>query len=329
MNEIRKSCQWVVNNAENVSIDEQVLKSFAEKVIKKEMGNSSSIIEWDTSGWHFCEDVDIFVLDALNFCFWPCEGFEYEDLAIALKIALSNDKSIFSGEKLASLTEEIFLSWFSPSKLPPNVYERLMRLHELGNALVANFDGLAINMVKAANNSGVKLAELILMYLPGFRDTAVYRGRLIHFYKRAQILVADIWGAFKRLQDSNHPWSFNDMAQLTTFADYRVPQILRQEGILRYSQQLAEQIDALKEIPFGSVQEQEIRACTIVAVEQLYSELGRLSAAEELNAGSLCIERDWRKRFVLELDWLLWQWGEQRCKDSDMPPHHRTNTIYY
>ena len=40
MNEIRKSCQWVVNNAEYVSIDEQVLKSFAEKVIKKEMGMS-------------------------------------------------------------------------------------------------------------------------------------------------------------------------------------------------------------------------------------------------------------------------------------------------
>lgn len=195
--------------------------------------------------------------------------------------------------------------------------------------LQTDFDGLAINMVKAANNSGVKLAELILMYLPGFRDTAVYRGRLVHYYKRAQILVADIWGAFKRLQDSNHPWSFHDMAQLTTFADYRVPQILRQEGILRYSPQLAEQIDALKEIPFGSFQEQEIRACTIIAVEQLYSELARLSAAEELSAGSLCIERDWRKRFVLELDWLLWQWGEQRCKDSDMPPHHRTNTIYY
>lgn len=100
--------------------------------------------------------LDIFVLDALNFCFWPCEGtflsllydidsnmffplgFEYEDLAIALKIALSNDRSIFSGEKLASLTEESFLSWFSPSKLPPNVFERLLRLRELGNALVAS-----------------------------------------------------------------------------------------------------------------------------------------------------------------------------------------------
>ena len=38
MNEIRESCQWVVQNAEHVSIDEKVLKSFAEKVISKEKG---------------------------------------------------------------------------------------------------------------------------------------------------------------------------------------------------------------------------------------------------------------------------------------------------
>ena len=250
------------------------------------------------------------------------------------------------------MTEESFLSWFPQSKFPPNVYERLLRLRELGSALVASmhdetifsvyffhifkciiynadFDGMAINMVKAANNSGVKLTELILMHLPGFRDTAVYRGRLVHFYKRAQILVADIWGAFKRQQDASHPCSFSDMAQLTTFADYRVPQILRQVGILRYTSQLAEHIDARREILFGSLQEQEIRACTIIAVEKLYSELERLSAAEEISTGSVSIERDWRKRYVLELDWLLWQWGEQRCQDSDMPPHHRTNTIYY
>jgi hypothetical protein len=29
----------------------------------------------------------------------------------------------------------------------------------------------------------------------GFRDTSVYKGALVHFYKRAQILVGDIWAA--------------------------------------------------------------------------------------------------------------------------------------
>ena len=30
----------------------------------------------------------------------------------------------------------------------------------------------------------------------GFRDTAIYNGYLVHFYKRAQILVGDLWAAY-------------------------------------------------------------------------------------------------------------------------------------
>lgn len=137
--------------------------------------------------------------------------------------------------------------------------------------------------------------------------------------------MADLWGAFKRPQDPQHPCYFRDIDQLTMFADYRVPQILRQVGILRYSESLQKDIDSLREIPFGSPQEVEIRACSIVAVEELYEELVRLSGDESEGEQS----GDWGRKYVLELDWLLWQWAEQRCKDVDMPPFHRTNTIYY
>jgi hypothetical protein len=89
-------------------------------------------------------------------------------------------------------------------------------------------------MVMQANGSAVRLVELIIRYFPGFRDTAVYRGRLVHFYKRAQILVGDLWAAYGRPLLTGDPadlqktiYGFNDMDQLTMFADYRVPQILR------------------------------------------------------------------------------------------------------
>lgn len=154
------------------------------------------------------------------------------------------------------------------------------------------------------------------IFIIGFRDTSIYNGRLIHFYKRAQILVADLWGAYKQPKDPYHPCCFHDIQELTMFADYRIPQILRQIGILEYSPELTLAIDSLEEIPFGSKQEVEIRACTVVAVEMLHHEL-------------LCTSSEWVGRPVLELDWLLWQWGEERCRDADMPPHHRTQTIYY
>lgn len=58
------------------------------------------------------------------------------------------------------------------------------------------------------------------------------------FYKRAQILVADIWGAF----GGQGPGALRGMDRLTMFADYRVPQQLRAMGILLYTPALAEKV---------------------------------------------------------------------------------------
>ena len=95
------------------------------------------------------------------------------------------------------------------------------------------------------------------------------------------------------------------------FADYRVPQILRAYGALVYSCDLAHTIDTHTEIPFGAVEETEIRACTVTAVELL-------RAALELKGRSL---------MSIELDWLLWQKGEAAL--ATLSPPHKTLTIYY
>lgn len=55
-------------------------------------------------------------------------------------------------------------------------------------------------------------------------------------YKRAQIFVGDVYGAFGG-QGLGH---FTDIDQLTMFADYRVPVVLRELGVLQYSTELAQ-----------------------------------------------------------------------------------------
>jgi hypothetical protein len=160
-------------------------------------------------------------------------------------------------------------------------------------------------------HSAFRTLNAILLLVAGFRDTSVYKGSLVHFYKRAQILVGDIWAAYGRSTDPTHPYSFHDMDKLTMFADYRVPQILRHMGVLQYSADLARRIDAKEVIPFGSEEETELRAMTIVAVEKLRE----------------CLQGRGRNLLSIEIDWLLWQWGEA-AKD-DIPPHHRTLTIFY
>ena len=51
----------------------------------------------------------------------------------------------------------------------------------------ADFDGSAFNIVKASNGSAVQLVKIIIKHFSRFRDTAIYKGRLVHFYKRAQV----------------------------------------------------------------------------------------------------------------------------------------------
>lgn len=324
---IKDSCHFVNATASHVHIDDEAVQRVASEWSASNISTLKQSITWDADNWHYCADVEslgpltcqyIFVMDSLNFCFWPTEGFEYEHLALGLKAVLEQDATAFNADKLVSLTVDTLRGWFPGWDLP-NADERVLRLRELGQALLDDFDGLAENLVAKAQRSAPKLVQLIIQYLPGFRDTSIYRGRLIHFYKRAQILVGDIWAAYgirekniKGDDKSQSIYQFHDMQALTMFADYRVPQILRNLGIFVYSDQLASDIDAKKEIPFGSDEEIEIRACTIVAVEMLQKALCQNGVTDVIE---------------IEIDWLLWQQGE-KIKD-EIAPHHRTLTIYY
>lgn len=64
-------------------------------------------------------------------------------------------------------------------------------------------------------------------------DIVHFKGKRVSFYKRAQILVADLWGIMEARGEGNISIDW-----LTMFADYRVPQALVYLGALRYSDAL-------------------------------------------------------------------------------------------
>ena len=95
MAQVRRSCGIVAEQMTHVEINEDSIA-----VVAEEMSRGASFrevidgVKWDASGWHYCTDTEtsgpltcqyIFVLDALNFCFWPSDGLEYDTLAISLK----------------------------------------------------------------------------------------------------------------------------------------------------------------------------------------------------------------------------------------------------
>lgn len=132
------------------------------------------------------------------------------------------------------------------------------------------------------------------------------------------------------------------------FADYRVPAVLRQVGVLRYSDRLAARVAAGELVEPGGREEAEIRGCTIHAVELLRAAVARrvrrrAVAGEEEEAPSVLLPDASRggparphasqappgapPPISVAVDWHLWEVGE--AARFEAPPHHRTLTVYY
>ena len=144
---VRSTCHEVMQHATHVSInDDAIARMIADETkFPVDVTDALSKIQWDSCGWHYNQDAHlagpltaqyILVLDALNFCFWPCPGLEYEHLAIGLKNVLEQDATAFNADKLILVTEETIRAWI-PGWDVPNIQERVQRIREVGQVLLA------------------------------------------------------------------------------------------------------------------------------------------------------------------------------------------------
>jgi hypothetical protein len=309
---VRASCAAVTATARRAWPDAIAIPQLAARIAVGMETGAYAAGSWDAS-IHFAGPPEatvqyLLVLDALNFCFWPTPAFEYVDLATRLRDCLAADPAAFDADRLVAATPSTLATWLGADVEPLDERARLVR--EVGAGLLDadnGYHGLAANVVRAAGGSTARLAALVAAAFPGFRDGAVYDGRQVFFYKRAQIFAADVWGAL----GGQGLGAFDDIDDLTTFADYRVPQLLRAEGAIRLSPDLAARIDAREELPAGGAEEVEIRAATVVAVDALRAALASLG----------------RPMSAVELDWRLWSRAEA-IRDR-LPAHHRVRTVAY
>ena len=90
--------------------------------------------------------------------------------------------------------------------------------------------------------------------------------------------------------------------------------------------------ELLRSVRVPCVEEVEIRACTVQAVERMKAALtARLAREPELagaGAGARAAGATGAAGLTsVAIDWFLWSEGEAMRDDS--PPHHRTLTVYY
>jgi hypothetical protein len=170
-----------------------------------------------------------FVVDAMNFCFWPRNPpgqFEYEHMTKNLAKILDSDPSYFLSENLAKTTSEWLKKEIFNSLDFALLEERARIVREVGLVISTEYSGSFVEYLKRAHFDAVFLVRQIAKDFTGFRDEAIYDCEQVFFYKRAQILVADLYGA---LDERNSPKDgqtvpeFTNLEQLTMFADYRVP----------------------------------------------------------------------------------------------------------
>ena len=90
--------------------------------------------------------------------------------------------------------------------------------------------------------------------------------------KKAQLAVSELW---VKARDSGMAIE----SDLTAFADYQIPNILRAMGVLNYAPDLAHHIDSLRPLDYDSHDERAIRAASLLAVEHIAQATGTPVAA--------------------------------------------------
>ncbi|CED83222.1 Cobyrinic acid a,c-diamide synthase [Phaffia rhodozyma] len=300
----------------------------------------------------------IFFVSSLNFSFWSdlpsgerwgkewyADGWKglggkkkrwegYWGLLAVVNSALENghpltDPSFYSSTNSADLIKSLFAPT-SPSKEEvPLLQDRLSILQKNGSILCSpsnNYNGSWAGFLedffsKDERRGALDLVKEVVRVFESFRDEGLWKGEKVCFWKRAQILVAETWAAFYPSDSSiPHPIFPNGLGELTMFPDYRVPQHLHTLKLLTYSPSLYETLSSHANLPHGSRLEMELRAGSIVAIEEVRKTLRRLRDGVDIES--------------VVLDFLIWDLAKEMeakaaKEGGNLVECHRTRSIYY
>jgi hypothetical protein len=191
LDEIRATCAAVAAQSTQVRIDEERLASYAvdDAIADDDPGRMRLDSVADTVAF-------VVALDAINFGsgWFPVlrkrPGMSgYHTIA-----SMFRELGAPTAEWLAHVTSGECCALFDQDRTSEAM--ELMTLfadawNQLGSLLLSRYDGEAVNLVEAAHHSADVLLDL-LRVAPYFEDRRAYRGIDVAFYKRAQIVSADL-----------------------------------------------------------------------------------------------------------------------------------------
>lgn len=254
-NKILETTKYVVDNSKFVKINKLMIPDFSKTI---SIGASTNWIMWmnnssflnfnnlsDEEKLHF-----IFVLNSISFSYWGEPNWEIKyrgnkyngatAMTIALNQAIKNGFNILDFSYNSKMKEGDLKEILKSENEIPLFKERLKILRESGKIIMDKYDGQLINLINKTNGNHQKLLKLILKDFPSFQDYSIYKYKEIFFWKRAQLFIADIYWVFKEKK------LIKNINEITACADYKLPQILIEKNILKYSEELSQKINKKK-----------------------------------------------------------------------------------
>ena len=306
---IIESCKYVSINSKHVSINEEKLNQFIEKIenIKMEHWLSSSpfgLLELPV------ETIINFLLiyESIDFSFWGSPKWSIEtdsdklDGSIALLYALLKYVKKSKTTDFSNVSQECFSNILKGNIEIPLLEERFKIIKEISTIVNEKMQGNFYQYIKHITSDS-ELFETIIKYFPSFKDERTYNNQTIYFYKLAQLLTSDILHIREQKEKIEV-----DYTHLVGCADYKIPQILRGIGILNYDDELSKIVDNQIEIPTNSIYEVEIRANMLTVIDMINQKLNHKYSSIDIN------------------DYLFMQ---KKNKNLTLKPYHLTRCTNY
>lgn len=307
-----ETLKYINNNSRYVSINFEKLNLFL-----------SNIKNWDYRYWLSDNDLNLsekeyiifaFICESMNFCFWGnkewvvnYKGNEYrgaQALFYSVMNEISSNKLFLDINYLLNLSmadlEKIFSS---NNQVPPLLSERFKLLKETINVIANKKEAFFTELFSIASDE--ELLKYIVTNFRHFDDKSVLDGRTIHFNKRAILLTNDLFNLSEHIRNN-----IKNLNNLTGGADYAIPRLLHECGILKYSDDLLNMIKTRKIIEHDSRMEIEIRSNTLFVFELMIDLLQKLGV--HINS--------------IQIDNIIWGF---KIESKEKLPVHQTKTIYY
>lgn len=239
------------------------------------------------------------VIGAINHMFWDIENgefirYEHEGKVGSLAMTQAVEKAWENpGSALFKARHEgVPLNMDSLREVFGDIPAPEQRVGILNQILLSpelpHLAGVAQRTGMAHDPMGVEMASRLAEAFPlGYADELL---------KKAQLTVSSLWRQARQCGSLS-------TTDVTAFADYQIPNVLRAMGLLSYAPDLHEKIERGELIEANSGQERSIRAASVLAVDLISEQQG--------------IE-------VADVDYWIWlRRGEATL------PFHRTRTTLY